>query len=333
MTRPRFVEPPFTFLCGSGAALGARIIPSEEVDREFGMPVGKLRKRAGIESVARAAAGENEVTLGARAAQEALRSADCAAGEVDWLIATSETHHSYPSLAAQLHALLLVRENCGTMDVGGACLGALNGFAVAQAFLAAGRARNVLLVTADVHSRMLTPGRVAGEFGGLFGDGAGAFLLRATPAGGMSRKLGQFEFGCAGQYAGAIRVAGPEPGERRLDVHFDGEALSRAAVSRLEKVLREAAQRSGHALEDAAGFATHQPNPRLVEILARQLGVAAEKFPPVARLSGNLGSSTTAAALYAILSAEAERPAAERKPVLLASLGPGLLFGGGWIEA
>ena len=326
------------FLCGSGAALGARIVASEEVDREFGMPPGKLRKRAGIESVARAAANESEVTLGARAAQEALRAAGCAARDVDWIMATSETHHSYPSLAAQLHSLLLVRENCGALDTGGACLGVLNAFAVAQAFLVSGQARSVLVVTADVHSRLLIPGRTAGEFGGLFGDGACAFLLRAQASGENCWRLGKFHFGCAGQYAGAIRVGlaqdgsqGSAPGHA-LEVKFDGEALSRAAVSRLDKVLREAALRSGHALEDAAGFATHQPNPRLVEILARQLGVPAGKFPPVARLSGNLGSSTTAAALHAILTEQAAKPAAERKPVFLASLGPELLFGGGWIE-
>lgn len=322
------------FLCGFGAALGARIVPSEEVDREFGMPAGKLRKRAGIESLAWAAEGESEATLGARAAEEALRSAGCSAGEVDWLIATSETHHSYPSLAAQLHSLLLLRENCGALDAGGACLGVLNAFAVAQAFLASGQARNMLVVTSDVHSRILAPGRVAGEFGGLFGDGASAFLLCAQAAEKNSRRLGSFHFGCAGRYAGAIRVglaSAAAPGNA-LDAHFDGEALSRAAVSRLEKVLHEVALRSGHALADAAGFATHQPNPRLVEILVRQLGVAAEKFPPIARTRGNLGSTTTAAALHAILAAEAVRPAAAQKPVFLASLGPGLLFAGGWIE-
>jgi len=59
------------------------MVASEEVDREFGMSAGKLRKRAGIESVARAGQSESEATLGARAAQEALRAAGCAAGEVD----------------------------------------------------------------------------------------------------------------------------------------------------------------------------------------------------------------------------------------------------------
>ena len=165
-------------ITGWAAALGARRVLSEEVDRAFGMSIGKLRSRAGIESVSYAAEGETELTLGAQALQRALDVAECAAKEIDWIIASSETHVAYPSLAAQLHKRANARENCGVLDAGGACLGLLNAMAVAQSFLDSGRARNVAVVTADVHSRTLVPGRVAGEFGGLFGDGASAFILR-----------------------------------------------------------------------------------------------------------------------------------------------------------
>src|SRR6266481_8922363 len=166
----------------SAAVTGSRVIPSEEVDRAFGMPIGKLRKRAGIESLAYAAEGESELTLGATSTENALHAASCGAQQLDWIIATSETHHDYPSLAAQLHSRLLARENCGALDVGGACLGLLNALAVAQSLIESGQAQSVAVVTADVHSRTLTPDRVAGEFGGLFGDGASAFLLRRAVA-------------------------------------------------------------------------------------------------------------------------------------------------------
>jgi len=170
------------FAISSSAVTGSRILPSEEVDRAFGIPVGKLRNRAGIESLAYAAEGENELTLGAGAAQEALRAASCGAQQLDWIIATSETHHDYPSLSAQLHSRLLVREDCGALDVGGACLGLLNALAVAQALIGSGHAQRVAMVTADVHSRTLSPGRVAGEFGGLFGDGASAQSWSSPPS-------------------------------------------------------------------------------------------------------------------------------------------------------
>ncbi|PYU60684.1 MAG: hypothetical protein DMG56_15190, partial [Acidobacteria bacterium] len=100
-------------IISSAAVTGSRIILSGEVDRAFGMPVGKLRSRAGIESLAYVAEGENELTLAATAAQEALRAASCETQALDWIVATSETHHDYPSLSAQLHSRLLMLENCG----------------------------------------------------------------------------------------------------------------------------------------------------------------------------------------------------------------------------
>jgi 3-oxoacyl-[acyl-carrier-protein] synthase III len=319
-------------LVGSGSALGSRTIPSEEVDRAFGMPPGKLRRRAGIESLAYAADSEDEVALGARAAQEAFLAARCGAQELDWIIATSETHRAYPSLAARLHSQLLARETCGALDVGGACLGLLNGFAVAQGLIGSRQARTIAVITADVHSRIFIPGRVAGEFGGLFGDGASAFVLRAS-LGSESEpayRLGELFFGCAGQYAGAIRIADAPDG--KLNLHFDGEALSRAAIARLEKVILDVELRSGIARTTVFGLATHQPNPRLVELLARQCGLPVEKFPPITQKCGNLGSSTCGVALDSILQSARKQQVSSLGPVFLASLGPGLLFSGGWLN-
>src|SRR6266849_2829948 len=285
-------SPAQAVLTGSSAVPGSRLLPSEEVDRAFGMPAGKLRSRAGIESLAYAAQSENELTLAATAAQEALRAASCGAQELDWIVATSETHHDYPSLSAQLHSRLLVRENCGALDVGGACLGLLNTLAVAQSLIGSGQAKTILVVTADVHSRTLAPGRVAGEFGGLFGDGASAFILRSAAGNDSSDgyRLGEFLFGCAGQYAAAIQVSDTKDGS--LNVQFEGEALSRAAITRMEKVLASVELRSGIPRGSVGGFATHQPNPRLVALLAKQCGVSPSTFLPVAQFSGTLGPST-----------------------------------------
>jgi 3-oxoacyl-[acyl-carrier-protein] synthase III len=324
-------EQPPVFLAGSSYAVGSRIVPSEEVDRAFGMPVGKLRNSAGIESLAYAAEGENELTLGSRAAQEALRAAECGPQEIDWIIATSETHHVYPSLAARLHSHLAARETCSALDVGGACLGLINALAVAQSLIISRQARTVAVVTADVHSHTLVPGRVAGEFGGLFGDGASAFVLRDVPrrAAKLTYRVREFLFGCAGQYSGAVTVADAPNGD--LAVHFDGEALSRAAISRMEKVLSAIEKLSAIPRSAVGAFATHQPNPRLLYLLAKITGVPPETFPPIARTSGNLGSSTCGAALHSALqnAGKQESP----RPIFLDSLGPGLLFGGTWLAA
>jgi 3-oxoacyl-[acyl-carrier-protein] synthase III len=322
---------PAVAMTGWAATLGSRRVASEEVDRAFGMPLGKLRERAGIESVSHATSEQNELTLGDEALRQALHVAGCPPAELDWLIATSETHREYPSLAAQLHKQIGARETCAAADVGGACLGLLNALATAQSFIQSGAARIIAIVTADVHSRTLSPRRVAGEFGGLFGDGATAFILRAAPQNREAEPylLGKFVFGCASQYSEAICVADSKDGG--LAVRFDGEALSRAAITRMERVIAEIEQLSRIDRAQVGAFATHQPNPRLVNLLAKQCGVAPELFPAVARTRGNLGSSTCGVALQLALAAASKVDPPARQPIFLASLGPGLIFGGGWL--
>ena len=281
---------------------------------------------------------------------EALQSAGCSADEIDSIVATSETHHLYPSLAAQLHSEIGARETCGAFDVGGACLGLINALSFAQAQIASGQARTVAVVTSDLHSRTLVPGRVAGEFGGLFGDGASAFVVRAANAdtnsdpadtnahadansaepAGLTYRIRDFIFGCADRYADAVKVEGKPDGS--LAVVFEGEALSRAAISRLEKVIAALEKLSSVSRPAVGAFATHQPNPRLVTLLAKIVGVPVETFPPVATTAGNLGSSTCGAALHSALQTFRACPQSIRKPIFLASLGPGLLFGGAWLS-
>ena len=324
-------RPTPALLAFSDVAFGTKTVASEVVDAAFGMPSGKLRQRAGIVSLSYAEAGETEVTLAIRAASGALTRSGAGAEAVDWILAVSETHQAFPSLAAQLHRAIGARQSCGAMDIGGACLGFLHALAVAEALLESGHARTVLVATGDVHSRTLTPGRVAGEFGGLFGDGASAFLVESGNSRAPSAfALQDFFFGCAVQYQQAIQVRG-EPNDR-LRVIFDGDALSRAATARLDECVRELEQRSGVRRNEVAAFATHQPNPRLVALAARKIGVPPERFPLVADLHGNLGPTTCAAALHYALERVARDEAKEPQPIFLASLGPGLLFGGGWLR-
>jgi 3-oxoacyl-[acyl-carrier-protein] synthase III len=101
----------------------------------------------------------------------------------------------------------------------------------------------------------------------------------------------------------------------------------------MEKVLSALEKLSAIPRSAVGAFATHQPNPRLLSLLAKVTGVPVETFPPIARTAGNLGSSTCGAALHAALQMFSACPLAARKPIFLASLGPGLIFGGTWLAA
>jgi 3-oxoacyl-[acyl-carrier-protein] synthase III len=100
------------YLSAAASAFGSRIIPSEEVDQAYGMPEGKLRTRAGILSVAYAAENETEESLAEDACRKVFEQCSEDAQSLEGVIAASETHHAYPSLAANLHTRLKLRERC-----------------------------------------------------------------------------------------------------------------------------------------------------------------------------------------------------------------------------
>ena len=316
-------------ISGWGMGLGSRRVEVAAIEREYNLAAGTLRERAGIESVARASETENELSLAARAAEDALRAASSTIGEIDLLIATSETFVGFPSFGSLLHTRLLARGSCGVLDVGGACIGLLNALSVANALLRGGTANRVLITTAEVHSRRLAPGCVAGEFGGLFGDGASAFVLSRGDdrRNGSHYRVRDFQFGCSGSSSSALAVGMRADGQVTLE--FRGEALARAALARLEKIITSLELRTGFSRRAASSFATHQPNPRIIEMLARQANLPLEKFPVVARTFGNLGSSTCGVALSLALGEHASKSADQRGPIFLAAVGPGMLWGGG----
>jgi len=321
-----------TAIAGWGMALGSETVPIASIEQDFHLAKGALEERAGIETLSRASDDQSEVSLAALAAREAMRVAGISTQSLQWIIATSETFVGVPSFAASLHTSLLTPGTCQVLDVGGACVGLLSCLAVADALFAAGRAESILVASADIHSRILVPGKVPGEFGGLFGDGASAFVLRGAthdtaPA---SYSILTTVGSCAGTFSSALQLRPLADGS--LSLTFDGEALARAAVDRMERIIADLETASGKSRDQASAFAIHQPNPRLVDILIRQAKLHHETVPLVAKTRGNLGSSTCGVALCMALNAHATKPRRERGPIFVAAVGPGMLWGGAVLD-
>jgi 3-oxoacyl-[acyl-carrier-protein] synthase III len=313
---------------GWGSALGSNRVPIHEVEQEFHLSSPVLAKSAGIVSICRASAGEDEVILGKLAAQQALRRAKVSVQNLDWIIATGETFLGFPSLAASLHAALLASATCQVLDVGGACIGLLNGLIVANALCADPRIQCVLIVSADVHSRILNPAKVPGKFGGLFGDGASAFVLqRQAPESNLHPYVVRASVGgCAGAFSSLLRIwPGPDDS---ISLEFDGKGLARAAVDRMERIITDSEKACGINRAAFSAFALHQPNPRSLDTLIARIKVPPEKVPLVAKHCGNLGSSTCGVALSMALDSHAMNLRDNRGPILAASLGPGMAWTG-----
>lgn len=315
-------------ITGWAVALGSERVTSDKIEEAFSLSKGTLANRAGIDSVCRASPDEDEVLLAKVAAQRALQVAGVSAQSANWIMGTTETHLGFPSFAASLHTALLASSTCQVLDVGGACVGLLNCFAVAAALFSDPGVQCILIASADVHSHILAPGKAPGEFAGLFGDGASAFVLRrsirekdAAPYS-IRTSIGS----CSGAFSSVLRLRLTANASIALD--FDGEALARAAIDRMERIITDLEKTSGVTRDAVSAIALHQPNPRLVETLLRRTGLPADKVPLVAKVCGNLGSSTCGVALSMALDVHAMKPRSERGPIMVASVGPGMLWAG-----
>jgi 3-oxoacyl-[acyl-carrier-protein] synthase-3 len=234
----------------------------------------------------------------------------------------------FPSLAASLHTALLASSACRLLDIGGACVGLLNCFAVAKALFADPGVGCILITSVDVHSRRLVSDGVPAEFAGLFGDGAAAFVLRrSTP---MARiegySIGTSIGSCCGTFSSALRIG--IGADTSVTVDFDGAALARAAADRMERTICDLERVCGSARESVSAFVLHQPNPRLVDTMRHRANIPVEKIPIVGKTCGNLGSSTCGVALCMALDQEVRKPRSARGPILMAAVSPGMLWGG-----
>jgi 3-oxoacyl-[acyl-carrier-protein] synthase-3 len=313
---------------GWGAALGSECVSIARVEEELCLSEGTLAKGAGIQSVRRASHEENEILLAKRAAERALQMAGVSAEGMDWIIATSETFLAYPSFSASLHTALLAASTCRLLDVGGACVGLLNCFAVAKALFSDPGVGRILVVSADVHSHRLAAEGVPGEFAGLFGDGASAFVLQRSPPSTSpdAYSIGASIGSCCGTFSSALRISAAT--DASLVVAFDGGALARAAADRMERTISDLERYCGLTRDSISAFILHQPNPRLVETMRRRANIPIEKIPLISKTCGNLGSSTCGVALCMAMDAHALKPRSDRGPMLMAAVGPGMLWGG-----
>ena len=313
--------------------LGSRRLSAEQIENDLGLPPYKIRDGAGVQSVCLAADTEDEVALAQRAAENALEMADVSVDVVDFLVVTSATFLGFPSLAASLHSRLMMRETSGALDVGGACAGLIYSLAVAKSLLGTRPQGTALVVAAEVHSRRLNTPQVPGEFRGLFGDGACAFVLTkgATAEQSVCVRVQEFAWGCSGTFASSLRVG--ISNDTGVNVQFKGDQLAQAAVAQLDRIVGTLEKLSGELRTNVDYFAIHQPNPRVVEIFAEKAKIPMERIPLVARSCGNLGSVTCGASLCQALAHFRESGNRSRTPLIfMAAVAPGLVWGGAFLN-
>jgi 3-oxoacyl-[acyl-carrier-protein] synthase III len=316
-------------ILGLGHFLPAEVLPNGPIAARLDVDDAWIVKRTGIKARRRAAPSERTSDLATFAARRALQDAGVEALDLDLvLVATMSPDEATPN-TAPLVAHALGAERAGAMDIGAACTGWLSALSVAAAQIESGRADKVLVVGAEVLTRMLDfddPKTAA-----LFGDGAGAVVLGADGEGERSGdepegrgRIGPVVLSADGSLADTIVATWDD---RKL--RMDGVSTFKVAVKRLSEATVAAVARAGWELDDVDLFVYHQANGRIIRAVGERLDLEPAK---VADYIAQLGN-TSAASIPLTLSLLREdgRLRAGHK-VMVAAIGAGFTWGAGVLE-
>jgi 3-oxoacyl-[acyl-carrier-protein] synthase-3 len=303
------------WLTAAAARLPDQVQPAAAINAALQRPAGWLESRAGIVQ-RRLWADQDPLAAAATAGRDCLDRTGLLTEEVGALLVTSEAPPLLAGLAAALHHRLDLRPETVALEVGGACTGFLAALWTARALLPRVGAVLVLAIEASTRYLQLRPGP-AGEAAALFGDGAAACLLCDRPAGPTAIPLTKVILGCDGSKGDLVRVERPPSGP--IDLRLEGVPLASQAVRVMARAVHELAQEDGLGVADLKAVVAHGGNGRLPALLARKLGLPAERVWSETASAGNLGAASLPVAWAA-------HPPVPPGPVVWTAVGAGLTW-------
>ena len=260
-------------IVGTGSALPTTRVSNEDLAQRVDPSDEWIVARTGIRFRHIAQDGETTSTLATDACQKALKAANVEAGEVDLIIlATATPDQTFPASATKVQAALGI-DDCIAFDVAAVCSGFLYALSVADSMIRAGAARTALVIGSETFSRILDwEDRTTCV---LFGDGAGAVVLRAEE--GESGILAT-ALHADGRHNGLLYVdGGPSTTGTVGKVRMKGSEVFRHAVTNLASVMKEVLDKASLVTDDIDWVVPHQANARILDATARKLGLPAEK--------------------------------------------------------
>ena len=262
-------------VAGVGSALPARRVDNAELAAQVDTSDEWIVERTGIRARYIAGTGEPTGTLATDAARAALAHAGINASEIDLIVlATATPDQTFPATATKVQTALGIPD-CIAFDVAAVCSGFLYALTVADSMIRGGGAKTALVIGAETFSRILDWEDRATCV--LFGDGAGAMILRASdnPAAGiLSTKLH-----ADGRYNDLLYVdGGPSTTQTVGKLRMKGREVFRHAVTNLAAVLGEVLEAASLMPADIDWVVPHQANARILDATARKLGLSPDKI-------------------------------------------------------
>jgi 3-oxoacyl-[acyl-carrier-protein] synthase-3 len=304
-------------IAGLGIAVPETVVANAPIAARLGIDESWIVQRTGIGERRVAAPGERLSEFAAAAAERALAAAGLLPADLDLvLVATTTNDDLMPGASPRVAAALGTR--AAAIDLNAACTGFVSGLSLACAAIESGRAANVLLVGADLMTRITDPedrGTAA-----VFADGAGAVVLRGAERG----RIGPVVLGSDGTQADLILTP------RELGVTaMQGHETFRHAVDRMAEATLAALAAAAIGLPDVDLFVFHQANARILRSVGERLGLPAESVVDSIHHYGNTSAASIPLALEDARLAGTLEPGAA---VLLAAFGAGLTWGATVVE-
>ena len=287
---------------GCGSYLPVRVVTNAELARTVDTTDEWIRQRTGIRERRFAAEGELTSAMGTRAAQSALDMAQTAAGEVDLIVcATSTPDETFPSTATRIQAQLGMERGVA-FDVQAVCSGFVYALSIADNYLRLGQAKTALVIGAETFSRILDWEDRSTCV--LFGDGAGAVVLKAVESTGAEREPGVLSthLYSDGRHHDALYVdGGPSSTGTVGHLRMEGREVFRHAVVRMSEAIDAALEANGLTPGDIDWLVPHQANLRIIEAMARRLNLPQDRVVVSVDRHANTSAASIPLALHEAL--------------------------------
>ena len=260
----------YSRIVGTGSYLPHNVLTNEDLAKSLDTSDDWIRTRTGIRQRHIASAEESTSELALNASRQAIAASGIRPAEIDLIVlATSTPDQLFPSSACLLQAKLGIG-GCAAFDLQAVCSGFVYALSVADGLIRCGRYRCVLVAGAEVFSRILDWKDRSTAV--LFGDGAGAVVLRADSSAGILGSVLHAD----GSYADMLNVPAAVCNgtiQGSPFVRMDGQSVFKFAVRVLDEVARETLEQCGLTTQDVDWLIPHQANARILEATAKRLGI------------------------------------------------------------
>lgn len=306
---------------GTGSYVPEHVMDNDDLAKIVDTNDEWIRERTGI---GRRHVIEEETTsyMAGQAAARAVEQSGIDPAEIDLiLVATSSSEVIYPCAACEVQKAVGAVHAAG-YDLNAACTGFVLAFNTAQAYISAGLYRTILVVGAESMSNMVDWTDRSTCI--LFGDGAGAVILRAEE--GNPVYMAAHSDGVKGEALTQLsrhRRGWEKEEEKESYIHMDGQAVFKFAVRKVPEIIEEVLGQTDVKLEEIDYFILHQANRRIIEAVAKRLKTDISKFPMNLEEYAN-----TSAATVPILLDEMNRRGMFRRgqKIILSGFGAGLTW-------